>query len=132
MNRASLDRGFGRCMLMRKHGTVLKKYANRATDTIVAPDRVRVRPAVFCAVLLHLVQLYQWSCEAAASHVCEDSEQCARLNQLCQHDTDCVAAHTCTPESKPLQPCRCARREAKLDTGCMCAAAQAKGAAAGE
>ena len=43
MNRASLDRGFGRCMLMRKHGTVLKKYANRATDTIVAPDRTKVR-----------------------------------------------------------------------------------------
>ena len=29
MNRASLDRGFGRCIVLRKYGTSLKKYANR-------------------------------------------------------------------------------------------------------
>lgn len=29
MNRASLDRGFGRCIVLRKMGTSLKKYANR-------------------------------------------------------------------------------------------------------
>ena len=42
MNRASLDRGFGRCMLMRKHGTVLKRYPNRAADQIIAPDATKV------------------------------------------------------------------------------------------
>lgn len=29
MNKASLDRGFGRCLVLRKYGTSLKKYANR-------------------------------------------------------------------------------------------------------
>ena len=29
MNRASLDRGFGRCIVLRKYGTSMKKYANR-------------------------------------------------------------------------------------------------------
>ena len=42
MNRSSLDRGFGRCMLMRKHGTVLKRYPNRAADQIIAPDVSKV------------------------------------------------------------------------------------------
>jgi len=37
MNSASLDRGFGRCTVMRKHGAARKKYANRAEDRIVAP-----------------------------------------------------------------------------------------------
>ena len=41
MNRASLDRGFGRCMLMRKHGTVLKRYPNRTSDIISQPSMVR-------------------------------------------------------------------------------------------
>lgn len=36
-NRASLDRGFGRCALVRKHATSLKRYPNRATDRIAAP-----------------------------------------------------------------------------------------------
>ena len=46
MNRSSLDRGFGRCMLMRKHGTVLKRYPNRAADQIIAPDATKVlKPA---------------------------------------------------------------------------------------
>jgi hypothetical protein len=29
MNKASLDRGFGRCIVLRKYGTSLKKYPNR-------------------------------------------------------------------------------------------------------
>lgn len=37
MNRASLDRGFGRCIVLRKYGTSLKKYANRTQDRIVLP-----------------------------------------------------------------------------------------------
>eukprot|EP00898_Chlorokybus_atmophyticus_P001524 jgi/Chlat1/2372/Chrsp17S02643 len=37
MNQASLDRGFGRCIVLRKYGTVVKKYANRTQDRIVAP-----------------------------------------------------------------------------------------------
>lgn len=61
MNRASLDRGFGRCMLMRKHGTVLKKYANRATDTIVAPDRTKVCSQHGCIVST-LASMRQLAC----------------------------------------------------------------------
>ena len=29
MNRASLDRGFGRCMVLRKYAAALKQYSNR-------------------------------------------------------------------------------------------------------
>ncbi len=36
MNRASLDRGFGRCIVLRKYGTVLKKHQNRAQDIVQA------------------------------------------------------------------------------------------------
>lgn len=36
MNRSSLDRGFGRCIVLRKYGTVLKKHQNRSQDTVVA------------------------------------------------------------------------------------------------
>ena len=37
MNKASLDRGFGRCIVYRKYGIPFKKYANRSADRIVAP-----------------------------------------------------------------------------------------------
>ena len=37
MNKASLDRGFGRCVVMRKYGTSIKKYANRTEDRVVRP-----------------------------------------------------------------------------------------------
>lgn len=37
MNKASLDRGFGRCTLMRKYTTPLRKYANRTCDRLVSP-----------------------------------------------------------------------------------------------
>jgi DNA-directed RNA polymerase III subunit RPC2 len=37
MNRASLDRGFGRCIVLKKSQTVLRKYANRTADRVVAP-----------------------------------------------------------------------------------------------
>lgn len=37
MNRASLDRGFGRCIVLKKAQTVLKKYPNRTQDRVVAP-----------------------------------------------------------------------------------------------
>jgi DNA-directed RNA polymerase III subunit RPC2 len=37
LNRASLDRGFGRCIVMRKYSANLKKYANQAADRIVGP-----------------------------------------------------------------------------------------------
>ncbi len=35
--RASLDRGFGRCVVMKKSGAVLKRYQNRTMDRVVAP-----------------------------------------------------------------------------------------------
>ncbi len=37
MNKSSLDRGFGRCVVLRKHGTTMKKYKNRTTDRVVKP-----------------------------------------------------------------------------------------------
>ncbi|PNW76230.1 hypothetical protein CHLRE_12g542800v5 [Chlamydomonas reinhardtii] len=37
MNKYSLDRGFGRCIVLKKYGASLRKYANRASDRIVAP-----------------------------------------------------------------------------------------------
>ena len=32
LNKASLDRGFGRCMVLRKYQTALKRYANGTMD----------------------------------------------------------------------------------------------------
>ena len=37
MNRASLDRGFGRCTVLRKYSAQVKKYSNRTMDRIVGP-----------------------------------------------------------------------------------------------
>jgi DNA-directed RNA polymerase III subunit RPC2 len=37
MNKSSLDRGFGRCIVIRRYATQLKKYANRTQDRIVGP-----------------------------------------------------------------------------------------------
>ena len=37
MNKASLDRGFGRCVVLRKYGTVLKKHQNRSADLLEPP-----------------------------------------------------------------------------------------------
>lgn len=41
MNQASLDRGFGRCIVHHTYKATLKKYANRAQDRIVAPEERR-------------------------------------------------------------------------------------------
>ncbi|CAI5930828.1 unnamed protein product [Closterium sp. NIES-64] len=40
MNRSSLDRGFGRCIVIRRYATNIKKYANRTSDRIVGPTLV--------------------------------------------------------------------------------------------
>lgn len=37
MNKASLDRGFGRCIVQRRYSCNLKKYPNRSMDRITAP-----------------------------------------------------------------------------------------------
>lgn len=37
LNQASLDRGFGRCMVMRKNATQIRKYSNQTYDRIVGP-----------------------------------------------------------------------------------------------
>ena len=39
MNKASLDRGFGRCIVVRRYATNIKRYANRTADRIVAPPQ---------------------------------------------------------------------------------------------
>mmetsp|Transcript_10383 Transcript_10383/g.31241 ORF Transcript_10383/g.31241 Transcript_10383/m.31241 type:complete len:1166 (-) Transcript_10383:34-3531(-) len=50
MNKASLDRGFGRCIVIKKFGVTLRKYANRTMDRIVTPvpqPGQKVLPAKF-------------------------------------------------------------------------------------
>lgn len=37
LNRASLDRGFGRCMVLRKYGTTLRRYPNDSSDRTAPP-----------------------------------------------------------------------------------------------
>ncbi|TVY24573.1 DNA-directed RNA polymerase III subunit [Lachnellula hyalina] len=37
LNKASCDRGFGRCQVFRKYATQVRKYANKSSDRIVAP-----------------------------------------------------------------------------------------------
>eukprot|EP00252_Welwitschia_mirabilis_P002829 TRINITY_DN12826_c0_g1_i1.p1 TRINITY_DN12826_c0_g1~~TRINITY_DN12826_c0_g1_i1.p1 ORF type:complete len:928 (-),score=181.14 TRINITY_DN12826_c0_g1_i1:493-3177(-) len=41
MNKASLDRGFGRCIVMKKYSAAIKKYSNRTQDRIVGPSTGR-------------------------------------------------------------------------------------------
>jgi DNA-directed RNA polymerase III subunit RPC2 len=40
LNRASLDRGFGRAVYMRRYQTNLKKHANGTSDILVAPPNI--------------------------------------------------------------------------------------------
>jgi DNA-directed RNA polymerase III subunit RPC2 len=39
MNKASLDRGFGRITYLRRYGTEIEKYTNLTADRIVAPAK---------------------------------------------------------------------------------------------
>lgn len=39
LNKASLDRGFGRCLVYRKQNCSLKRYANQTFDRILGPER---------------------------------------------------------------------------------------------
>jgi len=40
LNKASVDRGFGRCIVLRKYGTSLKMYPNQSFDRIVPPVEI--------------------------------------------------------------------------------------------
>ena len=46
LNKASLDRGYGRCMVLRKYVTSKKRYANQTQDRIQPPPREAHEPAV--------------------------------------------------------------------------------------
>ncbi len=35
LNKASLDRGYGRCMVMRKHVATVRRYPNQTRDRLV-------------------------------------------------------------------------------------------------
>ncbi|XP_057971250.1 DNA-directed RNA polymerase III subunit 2 isoform X2 [Malania oleifera] len=39
MNKSSLDRGFGRCIVMKKYSAINQKYENKTSDRIVRPRR---------------------------------------------------------------------------------------------
>jgi DNA-directed RNA polymerase III subunit RPC2 len=43
INKASLDRGFGRCQVSRKYSATLKKYANRSSDKVMAPTQDQLK-----------------------------------------------------------------------------------------
>jgi hypothetical protein len=51
INKASLDRGFGRCIVIKKYNAVLRKYANRTQDRVVGPPLQpgQARPGGRCA-----------------------------------------------------------------------------------
>eukprot|EP00455_Lapot_gusevi_P048942 TRINITY_DN684_c0_g1_i17.p1 TRINITY_DN684_c0_g1~~TRINITY_DN684_c0_g1_i17.p1 ORF type:complete len:443 (-),score=119.87 TRINITY_DN684_c0_g1_i17:93-1421(-) len=38
LNKSSLDRGFGRCMVLRKYATSIRRYTNQTSDRIVMPS----------------------------------------------------------------------------------------------
>eukprot|EP01025_Chloroclados_australasicus_P049879 TRINITY_DN5700_c0_g1_i1.p1 TRINITY_DN5700_c0_g1~~TRINITY_DN5700_c0_g1_i1.p1 ORF type:complete len:793 (-),score=72.46 TRINITY_DN5700_c0_g1_i1:579-2957(-) len=44
MNKGSLDRGYGRCIVMRKYGQQLKKYPNRTQDRLSCPTNASSNP----------------------------------------------------------------------------------------
>ncbi|KAH8918260.1 DNA-directed RNA polymerase [Atractiella rhizophila] len=39
LNKSSLDRGYGRCQVFRKHGTILKRYPNGTHDRLADPPK---------------------------------------------------------------------------------------------
>lgn len=45
LNRGSMDRGFGRCMVVRKHQTYMKRYSNGASDRTMGPPDPSMFPA---------------------------------------------------------------------------------------
>lgn len=47
VNKASLDRGYGRCMVMRKHVASIRKYPNQTRDRLVAPPPEHLSRARF-------------------------------------------------------------------------------------
>lgn len=62
MNKASLDRGFGRCVVQRRYSCQLKRYPNRSMDRITAPPippgQVGTFPADFLVkIQAHVIQL---------------------------------------------------------------------------
>ncbi|XP_071901923.1 DNA-directed RNA polymerase III subunit 2-like isoform X1 [Coffea arabica] len=44
MNKSSLDRGFGRCIVMKKMSAIVQKYENGTSDRIIRPQRERYDP----------------------------------------------------------------------------------------
>lgn len=49
MNKSSLDKGFGRCIVHRKFGTNFKRYANRTHDAWIGPTQDEMRSKAFRA-----------------------------------------------------------------------------------
>jgi len=49
LNKASCDRGFGRCQVLRKYATQLRKYANRSSDRIGNPIKDEKNPNKYIA-----------------------------------------------------------------------------------
>lgn len=40
VNKGSLDRGYGRCMVLKKHAIAVRRYANQTRDRLVAPPAI--------------------------------------------------------------------------------------------
>lgn len=127
MNRASLDRGFGRCIVLRKYGTSLKKYANR-TQVRGAGLRkgkllsaARRRPCLLRTRLPLSVRVAgvwrsprcQRQLERKQQHVLSWAQQLAHKQQRSSYWThDCWRAgpHRAARGSGSGQPCAAARQ----------------------
>lgn len=44
LNKASLDRGFGRCVVLRKYSAGCRRHANGACDRFIAPEKPKKKP----------------------------------------------------------------------------------------
>lgn len=49
LNKASLDRGFGRCIVLKKNVTSVKRYPNQTVDRIVAPPEEALAALAYTA-----------------------------------------------------------------------------------
>ncbi|XP_056685925.1 DNA-directed RNA polymerase III subunit 2-like [Spinacia oleracea] len=60
MNKSSLDRGFGRCIVMKKKNAIMQRYENNASERIIPPIREgffaeRMQVVSFCS-MCHIVE----------------------------------------------------------------------------
>jgi DNA-directed RNA polymerase beta subunit len=82
LNRASVDRGFGRCLVMRNYTHAIKKYPNSTSDRIVAPPQAAAIAAAQdkAVAAAHAAQ----QAAAAAQEACGSSEELVKASAAAQ------------------------------------------------